>query len=41
MLHARALTFNLPDRRRVDIIADPPPDEPLWESFEVDPQNFN
>lgn len=41
MLHARALTFNLPDRHRVDIIADPPPDEPLWENFESDPQNFN
>jgi len=41
MLHARELCFSMPDRRRVDVIADPPPDEPLWEAFVVDPQNAN
>jgi len=33
MLHARSLSFELPDRRRVDVVADTPPDEPLWEAF--------
>ncbi len=41
MLHARELSFEMPDRRRVDVIADPPPDEPLWSAFEVDPQAVN
>ena len=41
MLHARELSFELPDRRRVDVIADPPPDEPLWSAFEIDPQAVN
>jgi len=35
MLHARELSFEMPDRRRVDVIADPPPDEPLWEAFGI------
>ncbi|MBU0926301.1 MAG: RNA pseudouridine synthase [Spirochaetes bacterium] len=41
MLHARELSFEMPDRRLVDVIADPPPDEPLWEAFLTDPQNVN
>ena len=41
MLHARELSFEMPDRRRVYVTADPPPDEPLWEAFVEDPQNVN
>ncbi|GAB1456647.1 MAG: RNA pseudouridine synthase [Spirochaetia bacterium] len=41
MLHARELSFEMPDRRMVSVIADPPPDEPLWAVFETDPQYFN
>ncbi len=33
MLHARELSLELPDMRRVDVVADTPPDEPLWEAF--------
>lgn len=36
MLHARELAFELPDKRRVDVIAAPPPDEPLWDAFGLD-----
>ncbi|HPE88795.1 MAG TPA: RNA pseudouridine synthase [Spirochaetia bacterium] len=41
MLHARELSIEMPDRRRVYVTADPPPDEPLWEAFVEDPQNVN
>jgi len=33
MLHARSLSFELPDRHRVDVVADTPPDDPLWAAF--------
>jgi 23S rRNA pseudouridine1911/1915/1917 synthase len=36
MLHARELSFELPDKRRVEVIADTPPDEPLWEAFKLE-----
>lgn len=36
MLHARELAFELPDKRRVDVIAAPPSDEPLWNAFGLD-----
>lgn len=36
MLHARELSFELPDKRRVDVIAAPPPDEPLWDAFAME-----
>ncbi len=36
MLHARELSFELPEKRRVEVIADTPPDEPLWEAFKLE-----
>jgi len=33
MLHARALSLELPGMHRIDIVADTPPDEPLWSAF--------
>jgi hypothetical protein len=36
MLHAREMSFELPDKRRVEIVADTPPDEPLWEAFRLE-----
>ena len=36
MLHARELSFELPDKRRVEVIADTPPDEPLWNAFKLE-----
>ncbi|MBN1519940.1 MAG: RNA pseudouridine synthase [Spirochaetales bacterium] len=34
MLHARKLDLELPDKRHIEVTAEPPPDEPLWGSFE-------
>jgi len=41
MLHARELSFEMPDRRRVEVVADPPPDEPLWNAFGIEVASSN
>ncbi|MBN2873732.1 MAG: RNA pseudouridine synthase [Spirochaetales bacterium] len=40
MLHARELSFETTDRR-VDVVAEPPPDEPLWGAFAVEKPSDN
>lgn len=41
MLHARELAFEMPDRRFVDVVAEPPPDEPLWQAFDMGHPDLN
>lgn len=41
MLHAREMSFEIHGNRRVEVKADPPPDEPLWAAFGIDALNQN
>jgi len=34
MLHARHLAIDQRGGRRIELSAEPPPDEPLWSAFE-------
>jgi 23S rRNA pseudouridine1911/1915/1917 synthase len=41
MLHARAISFEFPENKKITVHAEPPHDEPLWKAFNPAASSFS